>query len=178
VKELTPLTDFWSFPAAAASAFRQATNGFGVLDPKKDQLWLSVRDWDALIPEKAYAQVWGAVHALAPYKGRLGLCFDGSQRNNGMPLGVATESGIVVCSVLEGLRDSVDSARCYRHLIQNVLPKLPEERAAELQVALAKVAGEGEDAIIRLPATDVSMKDFRRAHAELLRLMVEFPPPK
>ena len=178
VKTLAPLTDFWSFPTGAAPAFRKATNEFGVLDPQRDQVWLNVRDWDALSSERAHAKVWGAVHVLAPYRGKLGLCFDGSARENQVALGIATEHGIVACSVLEGLRDSVDSARVYRHLILNVLPKLPQDRAAELQTALEKVAGEGDEAIIRLPATDASMKDFRRAHAELLRLMVEFSPSR
>ena len=195
VERLKPNTRLWFLTRGSGLAFRNATEGLKSLDPVQDEIWPIVDGWYGFVPEEAFPGVWTTCFPLAAYGGPVGVRFGGYRNANEISMAVELRNELVLCSAMEGLRDSIDSLRYHRYLVREVLPRLPAEQAKELRAGLDRIVGEGEGAIIRFhrggarPAgtsdgppdtptlrTEATIKDYKRAHAQLLQLMQMHAP--
>lgn len=200
ITQLMPATRFWSIACRTASSFRAATRDFDMLRPQQDEIWPHLKTRSAILAEDAYHHAWATLHPLAAYRGPVGLHVYPDQATDVSALCVEMSGRLVVSTTLEALRDSIDSLRYYRQLVREVLPRLPQEPAAQLRTELDKIVGSQGTAILKVrqttiaggaypntgytwqafaaPSVDAGLADFKRAHAALLSLSERYAPGK
>jgi hypothetical protein len=196
--QLKPSVRAWCISENAISAFRM-TDLFRNLDRSREEVLVSIPDGLNLPPFEARQRAWTALFPLISYGGRTSLLLGSDPDGPEPDLPVELDGRPVTCAALERLRDAVDDLLFYRYLQAEVVPALqPPQDAELLRSALGQIAGTQEGAMIRFVEkarggtprgdsapiphahpvwdTDASNNDYRKAHAELLRLMERYGP--
>ncbi|MDP6503112.1 MAG: hypothetical protein QF886_05830, partial [Planctomycetota bacterium] len=157
------LTQFWSFPPGAMRDFRKSTSDFERLD-SEDEIWLEFRSGDLMLGSSP-SLLWSGLLALADYPGVVGLHIARDAKNMS-PLTFRWGKRHIVCAALEGLRDTVDSARCYRFLTRKARTMPAAEAAAKLELELVRLE----------IGKQKSLSDFKNLHSRLLDTIEVYAP--
>lgn len=131
-----------------------ATGTFERVDTSKDEVWLEVYPDDEFIPESTDSTLWKGMLTLADYPGVVGLHVIGDARVR-YPLTFRWGKEHIISATLEGIRDAVDSASCYRFLTEKARAK-PERKLDLSRLEIAK---------------QKSVSEFKKLHSALLDLI-------